>query len=189
MNRFSWRARLIGGAALGLLASGTALAQAAPGKGTESTTVTRTTVTTTTGEKIRSVGDSAGKIASQPVTDLGAKATEIPPVLLDAQKYPYSLTGTRSCAQIGSGVKSLNTALGADYASNATVKKENRAGKLAEAGGQSVVNGLIPFRGIIRELSGAAPAQRRMNAAVDAGIARRGFLRGLYVAKGCKASL
>ena len=189
MNRILWRIRLVGGAVLGMLAAAPAFAQAAPGNGTEPETLRTKTVTSTTGEKIRSVGDSAGKIASQPMTDVGAKATEIPPALSDAQRYPYSLTGTRSCSQIASGVRTLNKALGADYVSNASVKKENRPGKLAEAGGQSVVNGLIPFRGIIRELSGAAPAQRRMNSAVDAGIARRGFLRGLYVAKRCKVSL
>ena len=61
---------------------------------------------------------------------------------------------------------------------------ENRASKIAEAGGKTIVNSLIPFRGLVREVSGAAPAQRRLNAAIDAGYARRGFLRGLAKAKG-----
>ena len=78
----------------------------------------------------------------------------------------------------------LNEILGPDFAS-ADDKKENRAGKLAEAGGKSIVNALIPFRGLIREISGAAPAKRRLDAAIDAGFARRGFLRGVYRARGC----
>jgi hypothetical protein len=49
-----------------------------------------------------------------------------------------------------------------------------------------VVNTLIPFRGLIREISGAAPAQRRLNAAIDAGFARRGYLRGVLRTRGCK---
>jgi hypothetical protein len=51
-----------------------------------------------------------------------------------------------------------------------------------------VVNALIPFRGIVREITGAAPAQRRLNAAIDAGYARRGFLRGLHYARHCRSN-
>ncbi|MFC3215346.1 hypothetical protein [Novosphingobium panipatense] len=79
----------------------------------------------------------------------------------------------------------LGEVLGPDYVPGHGTK-ENRAGKLAEAGGKTVVNALIPFRGLVREVSGAAPAERRYNAALDAGLVRRGFLRGLAVARGCK---
>jgi hypothetical protein len=58
--------------------------------------------------------------------------------------------------------------------------------QLAEAGGAMVVNSLIPFRGIVREVSGAAAKERRMRAAVNAGLARRGYLRGLAATKGCR---
>jgi hypothetical protein len=64
--------------------------------------------------------------------------------------------------------------------------EENRAGKLAEAGGKTIINSIIPFRGLVREVTGAAPNDRRMNAAVDAGLARRGFLRGVHLRQGCK---
>ncbi len=50
------------------------------------------------------------------------------------------------------------------------------------------MNSLIPFRGLVREVSGAGPAERRLNAAIDAGIARRGFLRGLQRAEGWRRS-
>jgi hypothetical protein len=59
-------------------------------------------------------------------------------------------------------------------------------GKLAEAGGKSVVNAIIPFRGLVRELSGAGPAQRRLEADIQAGYARRGFLRGVATARKCR---
>jgi len=49
-----------------------------------------------------------------------------------------------------------------------------------------VVNSLIPLRGLVREVSGAAPADRRLEAAIDAGLARRGYLRGLAVSRGCR---
>jgi len=47
------------------------------------------------------------------------------------------------------------------------------------------VNTLLPFRGIVREVSGAAPAERKLAAAVGAGFARRGYLRGLHQARRC----
>jgi hypothetical protein len=49
-----------------------------------------------------------------------------------------------------------------------------------------VVNSIIPFRGVVRELSGSAEADRRLQAATDAGIARRGFLRGVQRIRGCR---
>lgn len=72
-----------------------------------------------------------------------------------------------------------------DYAP-AGEKDENKAGKLAEAGGKTIINTIIPFRGLVREITGAAAARRRLNDAVDAGLARRGFLRGVQMAKGCR---
>jgi hypothetical protein len=82
-------------------------------------------------------------------------------------------------------VKELNQVLGPDYQPGAK-HQENRMAKLAEAGGKTVINSLIPFRGLVREVSGAAPAQRNLNAAVDAGYARRGFLRGVHATRQCR---
>jgi len=48
------------------------------------------------------------------------------------------------------------------------------------------VNSFIPFRGILREVSGASEHQRRIRAAIQAGLARRGFLKGVGETHGCK---
>lgn len=156
-----------------LLAAGAASAEEAK---TSSTTTTSTTTT------------EATRIASQPARDVGASKVEIPPILQKAAKSPYSLTGLKTCAQISGEVEKLNTAIGRDFvAGNET--KEDRKTKLAEAGGQTIVNSLIPFRGLVREISGAAPAERRLAAAVQAGYARRGFLRGVHLARACKTRI
>jgi hypothetical protein len=135
--------------------------------------------------RLAQTGRTAGTIASQPARDVGAAKVAIPPVLAKAIQNPYSLTGIGGCASLRSGIRDLTAALGQDFTSGSQTN-ENRASKIAEAGGKSVVNALIPFRGIVREVSGAAPAQRRLNAATDAGYARRGFLRGVATARGCK---
>ena len=127
------------------------------------------------------------EIGTQPVRDVGVMKREIPPILVKARQDPYSLKGLRTCKQLAAEISNLNAVLGPDYVVGNEVK-ENRAGKLAEAGGKTVVNTIIPFRGLVREITGAAPADRRLNAALDAGYARRGFLRGVHAKQGCRTT-
>ncbi|MGG2005328.1 hypothetical protein [Novosphingobium resinovorum] len=49
-----------------------------------------------------------------------------------------------------------------------------------------MVASFIPFRGLIREVSGANAQDRKVNAAIQAGLTRRGFLKGVGSAKGCR---
>jgi hypothetical protein len=95
-----------------------------------------------------------------------------------------TVSKAKTCEQLAPAMVELDQVLGPDFATGSE-KKENRAGKIAEAGGTTIVNALIPFRGLVREISGAAPAKRRLNAAIDAGFARRGFLRGVHRTRGC----
>jgi hypothetical protein len=129
--------------------------------------------------------ENAGKIASQPARDIGIAKDKIPEVLQRAVENPYAAPGSRSCGGLKVALRELNTVLGEDFAVGAETN-ENRTGKITEAVGRTVVNSLIPFRGLVREVSGAGPAERRLEAAVTAGIARRGYLRGLAGAQGCK---
>lgn len=125
------------------------------------------------------------EIGSQPARDVGMSRREVPPILQKAYDDPYSLKGLKTCKALSAEVTSLNGVLGPDYVVG-NAYKENRAGKLAEAGGKTIINSIIPFRGLVREVTGAAPADRQMNAAIDAGLARRGFLRGVHLKQGCK---
>ncbi len=129
--------------------------------------------------------EKAGDIATQPARDVGVAKTKIPPVLSEAAKNPYAPPSGRKCAAILADMAALNEALGPDFGADEE-ENENRAGKLAEAAGQMVVNSLIPFRGLVREISGAGPAERRLQAAIGAGLARRGYLRGLATQRRCK---
>ena len=132
--------------------------------------------------------DQAGRIASQPGRDVGALKTKIPPILQSAVADPYGLAGKGTCAAIAAEIRQLNEPLGPDLVAGPR-PQENRAGKIAAAGGKTVVNTLIPFRALVREATGAAPAQRRLDAAVDAGFARRGFLRGVYQTRRCRGAI
>jgi hypothetical protein len=185
--------RLRHGLALILLAGSPALAQTpAPTTVTDTKTTkttvetpTQTTTTTTTKEKVVETGKRAGEIAMQPARDVGAQKIDIPVPIQQAAAAPYSLKGLRTCAQLSHAVFALNDVLGPDY-DGAVTTHENKAGKLAEAGGKTIVNTIIPFRGLVREISGAAPAERRLNADIRAAFARRGFLRGVATARKCR---
>ena len=124
-------------------------------------------------------------IGAQPARDVGMSKRDVPPILQKAYDDPYSLKGLKTCKALSAEVTNLNGVLGPDYVVG-NAYKENRAGKLAEAGGKTIINSIIPFRGLVREVTGAAPADRQMNAAIDAGLARRGFLRGVHLKQGCK---
>ena len=123
----------------------------------------------------------AEQVVSQPVRDVGLAKTKTPPLLIAASEDPYAAAGTATCRQIATSIRNLNALIGPDYDSASAPKKQS----LIRTGSQAVVNTLIPFRGIVREVSGAAPAERRYDAAVTAGFARRGFLRGLQRARKC----
>ena len=148
-------------------------------------TPAQTTTTTTTKEKVVETGKRAGEIAMQPARDVGAKKIEIPVPIQQAAVAPYSLRGLNGCTRLDRAIFELNDVLGPDY-DGAVAVHENKAGKLAEAGGKTIVNTIIPFRGLVREISGAAPAERRLNADIRAAFARRGFLRGVATARKCR---
>lgn len=138
--------------------------------------------------RLQSMGKSAGRIASQPARDVGVAKTGVPIPLQKAWDAPYSLKGIRTCRDISRAFHELTDVIGPDFKAG-DIKKENKAGKLAEAGGKTIVNSIIPFRGLVREVTGAAPAQRRLERAIAAGYARRGFLRGVHQTRKCRTKL
>ena len=128
------------------------------------------------------LAQSAGQVVSQPARDVGITKTRIPPLLVQVSEHPYATTGTATCTAIARQIAALTRVVGPDFNGSAASNKQN----LYAVAGSAVVNSLIPFRGVVREVSGAAGAERRKAAAVAAGIARRGFLRGLQSVKGCR---
>jgi hypothetical protein len=124
----------------------------------------------------------ATEVAKTPLRDFNIDAKDIPEVLQVAARDPYALTGLGQCDGIVTEVASLDMVLGADY----DIADEDGEERLSQGRiGQSVVGSLIPFRGIVREATGAAENDRALRAAYTAGVARRAFLKGLGIGKGC----
>jgi hypothetical protein len=131
------------------------------------------------------VGDrdpNAVDIAKTPVTDLNIDSKEIPELLIQAQREPYRIKGLGGCRQLIAAVEEFDELLGPDL----DLPQEERDRVTASRVGKAVVGSFIPFRGIIREVSGASEHARRTRAAIQAGLARRGFLKGVGQERGCK---
>ncbi|MET1756546.1 hypothetical protein ABVV53_13970 [Novosphingobium sp. RD2P27] len=121
-------------------------------------------------------------VAKTPVTDLNLDRTEIPALLVEAQTRPYSLQNLSKCSQLMAAVEEFNAILGPDLDLPQAERVRLSKGRIA----QSVIGSFIPFRSIIREISGANKQEREILAAIQAGLARRGFLKGVGAARGCR---
>jgi hypothetical protein len=160
-------------------------ARAADNLGTQHQRASQTS-TPEPAENGNEAGRAMGDIVTTPLQDTNLKKKRIPEVLELARGGPYEMAGLSSCALINRNIAALSGVLGKDF-DTPEDRRPNR-GRQAASVGKSVVESFIPFRGVIREASGAAAAQREWDAAVDAGIARRGFLRGVARSRGCRAS-
>jgi hypothetical protein len=122
------------------------------------------------------------EVAKTPLRDLNIDGRDIPEVLQRAAADPYATAGMKKCGALVSEIAELDTVLGADY----DIAEDSKGDRLSEGRiGQSVVGSIIPFRGILREVTGAAANDRALRAAYTAGMARRAFLKGWGQGRGC----
>jgi hypothetical protein len=112
---------------------------------------------------------------------------EAPPKLLAIQGDPYSLAGLGKCSAIIREVTELNEVLGPDVNEMVDKDREKKREETAGRVAGSLAGSVIPFRGLIGEVTGANAERRRYAAAVYAGTVRRGFLKGVGLQRGCKA--
>lgn len=124
----------------------------------------------------------AKDVALTPLSDLNIKKGDIPQILLDAEDDPYGLGRLRTCPQIAAEVGKFDAVLGGDIDISDGKVRRLSTGRAA----QEAIGSFIPFRGLIREVSGANSQQRKIQAAILAGTARRSFLKGVGQQRGCR---
>lgn len=126
--------------------------------------------------------------ATTPLSDLNLVSAPIPELLAAAQKAPYAVPADTACAKLAADVRALDEVLGPDLdvpATDANPGLVERGTGVALGAVQRSAEGIVPFRGWVRKLSGAERYSRQVAAAIAAGAARRAFLRGLAQGKGC----
>lgn len=130
--------------------------------------------------------------ATTPLNDLNLVRAPIPPVLAQAQKQPYAEPAESTCMALAADIRALDEVLGPDLDTPATAGNPG----LIERGGDAVGNaaigalrntaeGVVPFRGWVRKLSGAERYSKDVAAAIAAGTVRRAFLKGVRTTRQC----
>lgn len=144
------------------------------------------------------VGTVQGALAAvqMPFEDLNFKRQQIPEKLQRIKDNPYVLPPQMLCEGIRKEIAELDTLLGPDVCTpqNPTGIVVSRRGEYVEQGAGlakdqavGIVSGktnIIPFRGMVRKITGAEKHAKQVERAYQAGKLRRAFLKGLAVTLG-----
>jgi hypothetical protein len=149
---------------------------------------------TSSSDKPSAAEMAVGQAVTSPLSDLNLVQAAIPVVLREAHKSPYGSPADTSCEQLAQQVKALDEVLGTDLDEPPTpsnpglVERGSKEVGHAAAGAlKSAAEGIVPFRGWVRKLSGAERYSKEVAAAIAAGTVRRAYLKGLGEARGCAA--
>ncbi|MFN4025609.1 MAG: hypothetical protein ACK4MQ_12330 [Hyphomonas sp.] len=130
--------------------------------------------------------------ALSPLEDFNLRRQEIP-ALLAPLKHPYIQPDDFSCDEIAAKIAELDSVLGPD-SDAATEDERRRSEQIANAASgaalgvvESGATGWIPFRGLVRQASGAAGHERKVVRAYTLGAQQRSYLKGYGLALGCEA--
>ncbi|MBS0332916.1 MAG: hypothetical protein JSS35_09125 [Proteobacteria bacterium] len=120
-------------------------------------------------------GTDVGRSFEAPFRDLSLVREVAPEVLTRAAMSPYDLGDVETCSGLSAEVARLDAALGPDLSPGPAAQ-----GSTAEGLAGDLVSGAIslPFRSVVRRVSGAQAREVALRAAVLAGMVRRGFLKG-----------
>jgi len=137
--------------------------------------------------------ENATNAATVPLSDLNLVHAEIPASLVEAEKHPYALPKDFSCEAMQGEIRELDAALGPDLDAPASdsnpsiIERASHEAKSAAVGTiRSTTEGVTPYRGWIRKLSGAERYSKKVAAAIAAGTVRRAFIKGIRVSKECE---
>lgn len=151
-------------------------------------------VTASAGAQERKAGEDVPRDAvetlERPLLDTKLVPREIAPVLASAARAPYATSGLRTCRQIAAEVRALDQVLGEDLDVMRAPLDDRSPARIAGRAGVGAlgefIGGIVPVRPLVREVTGAREADIAYRRAVAAGTARRGFLKGVGSARGCK---
>lgn len=144
-----------------------------------------------TGKAVSQTRAGLADAAMTPLEDLNLRRDQIPPILA-GMGNPYEVPHDITCEQITAEVEQLNAVLGPDWdavkeADNSTVS--DQAADVTSDGILKAVaseaGGIIPYRGWVRQLSGAKRHEAKVKQAINKGSARRTYLKAVGAMKEC----
>lgn len=132
------------------------------------------------------------KTATSTLDDVGLREEEIPDILHQAVEHPYAGTAKMPCAQARAELAKLDALLGPDIDVPKNKEEMSNGEVLLNHGSDflhdTVVDfvrgqtSILPFRGIVRQITGASSHEKAVRDARQAGQLRRAYLKGLMQA-------
>jgi hypothetical protein len=113
--------------------------------------------------------------------DLGVAGRGTPALLKLIGLHAYALDADATCQSIAEGIAEIDAVLGPDIDLEAESDQGSMPGRYA----MNAVRGAIPYRWVLRLMTGADKRDRAYQAAVLTGVARRAFLKGVRKARSC----
>ena len=145
-----------------------------------------------------SAGDGAGAALKAgmgdalvaPLRDLNLMRKSTPEVLLTAAKSPYRLPDAITCETLAQEIAQLDSVLGPDIDTVASdmslsLRGQQMASDAAVDAVEDLTTGWIPYRGLVRQVTGASKHQRMREGAERAGVIRRAYLKGMKARENC----
>ena len=127
--------------------------------------------------------------ASTPLEDIGLRREQIPAAIASAVEVGYA--PPRSCIEASVLILGLDATLGPDIDSppeeqaSMWERGAKAASNLIVDAAKDQATGLIPFRGVVRKISGAEAHKKAVSRAQMIARARRAFLKGWHSGRGC----
>lgn len=140
-------------------------------------------------ESVAETGRSIPNAAGAPLRDLNLMKEEIPPLLV-AIDYPYKIDGPVYCDQLVTEINQLNEVLGLgldhyEEEGSRNEKAAEQATNAAQGALEGAATGWIPYRSVLRRVTGATKHERLVRKAYERGRIRRAFLKGVGGAFQC----
>ena len=143
-----------------------------------------------TDRAIQKSQDGFSDAALSPLEDVNLKRDKIPEEFKEIRN-PYAVDADVSCEKIAKEVTVLDGLLGRDW-DVPPPDKEGLSERAADGASTAFLDtvasgasGFIPYRGIVRTVSGANSHATKVRKAYERGSHRRTFLKGMGLIKGC----
>jgi hypothetical protein len=122
----------------------------------------------------------AQQVKSGADTGIGLSGAEVPQYLKDVKADPYKAPAAPACQSVPAEIQQINDLIGPDLDAAADNKDKSLVAR-----GEGVARSLVPYRGVVRFVTGANKKDDELREAIMAGYARRGFLRGVELNLKC----
>jgi hypothetical protein len=124
----------------------------------------------------------AQQVKSGAESGTGLTGADVPQLLKDIKAEPYRTPGPPVCDTVPVEIKQIDELIGPDLDDQTKHDDKSLASK-----GANMARDLVPYRGVVRFVTGANKKDDELRDAVMAGYARRGFLRGVQLNMKCGA--